>query len=74
MNEFKVNSKKQKQPPEVLCKKRLFLKISQNLQENTCVGVQTLTQVFSCEIYEIFKNSYFEEDLRTAASKKQNYS
>ena len=25
-------------------------------------------QVFSCEICEIFKNTYFEEDPRTAAS------
>ena len=24
------------QPPEVLCRKKLFLKISQNSQENTC--------------------------------------
>ena len=29
---------------------------------------KTLTQVFSCEYCEIFKNTYFEEHLRTAAS------
>ena len=52
----------------------MFLKISQNSQENTCVRVpflvklqaedeaynfikkETLTQVFSCEFWEIFKN------------------
>ena len=28
----------------------------------------TPTQVFSCDYCEIFKNSYFEEHLRTAAS------
>ena len=28
----------QKQPPEVVYKKKLFLKISQFSQENTCVG------------------------------------
>ena len=28
----------------------------------------TPTQVFSCEYCEIFKNTYFEEDLSTAAS------
>ena len=28
----------------------------------------TPTQVFSCEICEIFKNTYFEEHLRTTAS------
>ena len=27
----------------------------------------TLTQVFSCKISEIFKNTYFEEQLRTVA-------
>ena len=29
----------QKQPPEVLCKKKVFLKILQASQDNTCVGV-----------------------------------
>ena len=29
---------------------------------------ETPTQVFSCEICEIFKNSYFVENLRTASS------
>ena len=29
---------------------------------------QTQTHVFSFEIYEIFKNTYFEEPLRKAAS------
>ena len=28
---------------------------------------ETSTQMFSCEIWEIFKNTYFEEHLRTAA-------
>ena len=43
--------------------KKLFLKVSQYLQKNTCVGVsvekETPTQVFSYEYYEIFKNTYF---------------
>ena len=29
---------------------------------------ETPTQVFSCEIYECFKNTYFEDHLRTAVS------
>ena len=29
----------QKQPPEVFCKKKVFLEISQNSQENTCAKV-----------------------------------
>ena len=29
---------------------------------------ETPTQVFSCEIWEIFKNTYFAEDLQTTAS------
>ena len=58
--------------------KKLFLKILQNSQENTCVGVllfnkvarinsiikETLTQVISCEICEVFKNSFFIEHLQ----------
>ena len=64
--------------------RKLFLKISQYSQENTCVGISFLikmqafrapallkrdsnTGVF-CEHWEIFKNTYFEEHLRTAAS------
>ena len=53
-------------------------------QENTCIGVflnkfagfqkcnfikkETPTQVFSCELSELFKNNYFVEDLRTVGS------
>ena len=51
--------------------KKAVLKNSQYSQENTCVRVpekETPTQVFSCEYCKIFKNTYFEEHLRTAAS------
>ena len=51
--------------------KKVFLQISQISQENTCVGVskkETLTWVFSCQIFEIFRNTYFEECLQTTAS------
>ena len=34
----------QKQPPEVICKK-VFLKNSQNLPENTCAGVSFLVKL-----------------------------
>ena len=44
----------QKQPPEVFFKKRCSQKLSE--------------KVFSCEICEIFKNTYFVEHLQTAAS------
>ena len=55
----------------------LFLKTLQYSQENICVGVpsgatllkKALTQVFSYEYCEIFKNIYFEEHLRTADSR-----
>ena len=68
--------------PEVFVKK-VFLKISQNLQENTCtrasfliklqacrpeacnfITKETLTQVFSSKFCEIFKNTFFIEQLR----------
>ena len=62
-----------KQPTEV------FLNFLEILQENTCVGVSYLQSckpselqiylkktpilVFSCEIWEILKNTYFQEHL-----------
>ena len=52
--------------------KKGFLKISQNLQEKTCVGVSFLlgtpAEVFSCELCEIFNNTCFTEHLRTTDS------
>ena len=55
--------------------KKVFTKISQISQETPVLGLglqlyykETPTQVFSCEICEIFKNTYFEEYLRTTAS------
>ena len=53
----------------------MFLKILQNSQENTCAGVpllkacnfikkETATQLFSCEIYATFKNTFFTEEFR----------
>ena len=33
----------------------------------------TPTQVFSCEIYEIFKNTYFEEHLRKTAKHRSSF-
>ena len=60
--------------------------MSQISQENTCDGVffnkvlslqawnfikkDSNTEVFSCEIWEIIQNAYFEEHLRTTASGK----
>ena len=64
--------------------KKVFLKIWQNSQENTVSETSffkscwpeacnvlkkaTLTQVFSCKFCEIFKNTFFTEDIRVTAS------
>ena len=51
-------------------KKRLFLKISKYSQEScrpASFKKQTPTQVFTSEYCKIFKNTYFEEHLLTAA-------
>ena len=70
-----------KQPPEVFCQK-VFLKISQNSQENTCARVffliklqalgfikkETLALVFSCKFCEISKNTFIYRTLLVAAS------
>ena len=46
--------------------KKVFLKISQNSQENTCARASFLIKlVFSCEFCEIFKNTFFTEHLWT---------
>ena len=65
----------------VFCKKqRVPPKISQNSQENTCASVsflihfqnifknETLAQVFSCELCEIFKNTFSNRTPLLAAS------
>ena len=56
--------------------KKMFLKVLQNWQENTGVRVsacnfskkETLAQVFSCEFYEISKNTFSYKTLPLAAS------
>ena len=63
--------------------KKVFLKISQNSQENTVARVSflikvqavpatllkdTLAQAFSCEFCEISKNTCFTENVRATAS------
>ena len=51
--------------PKVFCKK-LFLKILQYSQENTCVGdsiKKNLRRRCFVNIAKIFKNTYFEEHL-----------
>ena len=68
----------QKQPPKVFYRK-IYLKNSQNLQENPCTRVsfliklqvsacnfikkETLAQVFYCEFCEIFESTFFTEHL-----------
>ena len=68
--------------------KKVFFKVSQNSQENTCARVsfssscspkpcnnfkkEDLTQVFSCEFWEISKNTFLTEHLRTTASEYQS--
>ena len=64
--------------------KKVFSKISKNSQKNTFARIhfvidlnfqlcsfikrETVSQVFSCEISEIFKKAFFTEQLRTTAS------
>ena len=52
-----------------LCQSLFFNKVA-GLSCTTCNFIKkgTLAQVFSCEFYEIFKNTYFEEHLRLAVS------
>ena len=61
--------------------KKVFLKISQNspVPESFCrpqvfnfLKKEVLTQVFSFEFCEIFKNTFFTEHLRVIDSGKEN--
>ena len=62
--------------PDVFCKK-LLLKILENSQENTCTEVffyqSYRSQVFSCEFWEIFKNTYFVKHWWTDAFENDVY-
>ena len=63
----------------------MFLETSQISQENTCardsflvkylinfIKKESLTQVFSCEFWELSKKTFFIEHHRTAASAIRN--
>ena len=57
--------------------KRLFLRISENSQENTCTQDSFYqsyrSPVLSCEFCEIFKSTYFVKDWWTAAYENHAY-
>ena len=54
--------------------KKLFLEISQNSQENTCVFFIKVAEVFSCEFCEISKNTFLNRaPLEVASAIKGNY-
>ena len=54
------------------CSKKVFLEILQSSQENTCARVsfliKHLVQVFSCEFWEISKNTFSYRTPPVAAS------
>ena len=56
-------SELQEQPLEVLYIKKVFLKVSQTSQENTCctcnfISKEAMALMFSCEFCEIVKNAF----------------
>ena len=70
----------QRQPSKVFCEKmysrkfRKFHRKTPGLSFSIKLQAfrptkETPTQLFSCEICEIYKNTFFEENLRTAASR-----
>ena len=70
-----------KQPPEVFYKKGVLKNLAKFTGKKLCQSLfliklqdnfikkETLAQGFSCEFYEIFKNTFFTEHLQTTASK-----
>ena len=68
-----IKSQYKESPTASVLKKKIFWKISQNSQENTCTRVSFLirmtpAQIFSCEFCEIFKTTVFTEHLRATTS------
>ena len=53
--------------------KKVFLKISHNIQEITCARVSFFSHVFSCVFYEICKNTFLSEHQGSAAWKLSSY-
>ena len=72
--ECRFTLKRQRQPPEVLCKKfccvlRNFAKFTgKHLCQSLFFKKQAVAQVFSCEFSEISENASFTEYLLTTAS------
>ena len=69
----------QKQPPEVFCKKGVLRNLTKFTGKHLCQNLffpqacnlikkETLAQVFSCELCEIFEITFFTEHLWTIAS------
>ena len=48
--------------------KKMFLKISQNSQEDACARISFLIKLSSCEFCKIFKNTYFYRTSLVVAS------
>ena len=79
--------KLQKQPPEVILLKKVSSYRFRKIHKKTPVPViklkakafnfikrEALAQMFSCEFYEISKNTCFTKHLRTTASKTLTFS
>ena len=67
--EYRFTLKRQKQPPDVFCKKRSFAKFTEkHLCQSLFFKKEALAQAFSCEICEISENAFFTEQLLTTAS------
>ena len=68
----------QKQPPEVFCKKGVLKNSTNFTGKHLCWGLFLIKlqalglKLFSCEICEIFRNTYFEKRLQMIASAPWN--
>ena len=70
--ECRFSLKRQKQPPDVFCKKRCsqnFVKFTgKHLCQSLFFKKEALAQVFACQFCKIYKNAFFTEHLLTTAS------
>ena len=59
----------QRQPPKVFFKKDVLKNFSEFAGKYLCQSIkETLAQMFYCEFWELFKSTFFTEQLRTTVS------
>ena len=79
-NDGSDQDEQQKQPPEVFCKKGVLRNFAKLTVKHLCLSLffnnfikkETLAQVFSCDFWDISRNTFFTEYIWATASGTRN--